>query len=248
MDIYLNLLFLFGGYFFGSISFARIVTKIAAPSADLEGLKIHVGDSEDQELVGIMGANAASMVLGPKLGLLVAFLDMAKVSLPMLLIKIFFPDMPYFILFSIGGLIGHNWPIYYKFVGGRGFAVIFSSFLVVDWLGALITVFGGLGFGMIILGNPMVAYVSWVFLMIPWMIWRWGTWELVFAIAMNIIFIIAVIPEIRIMQRLRKTGKYQDYVKSLYDSSPRWRGMKKMSETLWLLKPLFDKGEDRTQE
>ena len=248
MDIYLYLLFLLGGYLLGSISFARIVTKKVAPSADLASLTIDVGDSEGQELVGVMGANAASMILGTRLGLLVAFLDMAKVSIPMLLIKIFFPDLPFFILFSIGGLIGHNWPVYYKFVGGRGFAVIFSSFLVVDWLGAIVTVVGGLGFGMIILGNPMVAYVSWLILMIPWMVWRWGSWELVFAIAMNIIFFIAVIPEIKIFIRLRKLGKYQDYVKSLYDSSPRWRGMKKMAESMWLLRPLFKKEEAETQE
>jgi glycerol-3-phosphate acyltransferase PlsY len=229
------------GYLAGSISFARIVTRLAAPEVDLNDLRIQIKGTDQTEEVGIMGANAASMVLGPKLGLTVAFLDMAKVVVPLLFFRLLYPGQPYHLFVAIAGLVGHNWPIYYRFRGGRGFAVIFGSFLVIDWVGSLATTVGGLAFGMMILGNPMIAYISWLWLMIPWMVWRAGPWEVFYALAMNIIFIFATIPEMRIMIRMRREGKYRAYTEGLYNSSPRWRGMNKMAEKLWLLRPFFRK-------
>jgi hypothetical protein len=124
------------GYLLGSISFARIITRLAAPGVDLTSLQVQLKDSPQTADVGIVGANAASMVLGPRLGLLVALLDMLKVVLPMIVAKLLYPAEAYHFAVSVGGLIGHNWPVYYGFKGGRGFAVIFGSFLMIDWVGA----------------------------------------------------------------------------------------------------------------
>jgi glycerol-3-phosphate acyltransferase PlsY len=191
--------------------------------------------------MGIVGANAASMVLGPRLGLTIAVLDMLKVILPMLVFRGLYPQDYYHLAASLGGLIGHNWPVYYRLKGGRGFAVIFGSFVALDWQGALVCTLGGLAFGMTILGNTMLAYISWLWLMIPWMAWQAGTPGLVYALLINLIFILATIPEMRLMLRMRREGKYQAYMEGLYASSPRWRGMKKMTDRLWLLRPFFRK-------
>jgi glycerol-3-phosphate acyltransferase PlsY len=229
------------GYLAGSVSFARIVTRLAAPGVDLTTLQVQLKDSSQSAVVGIVGANAASMVLGPRLGLTVAVLDMLKVIVPMLVFRWLYPQAAYHLVASLAGLVGHNWPLYYGFKGGRGFAVIFGSFIALDWLGALLCTLGGLAFGMMILGNTMIAYIMWLFLMIPWMAWREGTPGLVYALLTNLIFIIATIPEMRLMARMRREGKYQAYIEGLYGSSPRWRGMKAMTDRLWLLRPLFRK-------
>ena len=186
------------------------------------------------------------MVLGPKLGLTVAILDMFKVIIPMLAIKLLFAGEPYYLITALGGLLGHNWPLYYGFKGGRGYAVILGSFFVVDWIGPPSTILFGLFFGFVIIGNPMVAYALWLWLMIPWMIWRWGSWETVYAILINVIFLIGAIPEMSTMLRLKLSGKYNTYADNLYASSPRWRGMRKMADRLWILRPLFKKVDKET--
>lgn len=229
------------GYLAGSISFARLITRLAAPGVDLTQLQVQLKDSPQTADVGIVGANAASMVLGARLGLTIAVLDMLKVVVPMLMFRGLFPQASYHLAASIGGLVGHNWPLYHRFKGGRGFAVIFGSFIALDWLGALVCTLGGLAFGMMILGNTMIAYISWLWLMIPWMFWRLSLPGLVYALLINLIFILATIPEMRLMLRMRREGKYAAYMEGLYSSSPRWRGMKKMTDRLWLLRPFFRK-------
>jgi acyl phosphate:glycerol-3-phosphate acyltransferase len=239
MDISLAVISGVIGYLSGSISYARVITRLFAPQTDLTRIQIHLKGSSRSADVGIVGANAASMVLGPRLGLAIAGLDMLKVVIPLLVVWGMYPENQYHLAVSIGGLIGHNWPVYYKFKGGRGFAVIFGSFLVLDILGALICTLGGLLLGMMVIGSTMIAYISWLWLMIPWMAWKMGTPGLIYAVVINLIFILATIPEMRLMIRMRREGTYREYMDALYASSPRWRGMKKMSDRLWLFRPLF---------
>jgi glycerol-3-phosphate acyltransferase PlsY len=241
MELIPFLIFSIVGYLFGSISFARIITRLISPGVDVAAMQVQLKDSSKTEDVGIVGANAASMALGPRWGLTIAVLDMLKVILPMLIARWMYPMAYYSFVGSLAGLVGHNWPIYYRFKGGRGFAVIIGSFLLLDWIGAIVCTVGGLVLGMVFLGNTMIAYISWLWLMIPWMAWRLGTPGLVYALAINIIFILAVIPEIKLMLRMRREGTYQAYIEGLYASSPRWRGMKKMTDRLWLFRSIFRK-------
>ena len=243
MEIYYFLLALLIGYLAGSISFARIITHIFAPDSDIGDLKIDMEDGEGEEIVGIFGANATAMILGPRLGLTVAALDMLKVIVPMLIVKYSFPTDSAYLMTSIGGLLGHNWPLYHRFRGGRGFAVIFGSFLVVQWYAPLLTNLAGLFLGMVIIGNPMIYYILWLWLMIPWMVFWGTTWELIYVVIIVIIFHIGTIPETSSTFRLMRSGRYNAYVDALYNSSPRWRMMKQMSERLWILKPVFSKNE-----
>lgn len=234
------------GYLLGSISFARLVTRLAAPEASIDDLRVQISGTEESVPVGIAGGNAAAMLLGPWLGLTVALLDMLKVVLPLLAVKALYPGQIYHYIVGAAGLVGHNWPVYYRFRGGRGFAVIFGTFLLLDWVGALLSLLVGLAFGMIILGSPMVAYISWLWWMVLWFVWRGTNQEVFYALAANLIFILAVIPEIRLMLRMRREGKYQAYMDGLYASSPRWRGMKKMTERVWLLRSFLRYGRPNT--
>lgn len=246
MNIGIAILALVVGYLAGSISFSRILTRLFAPEADLDKLTIPMEDGEEEKIPGVYGANAASMVKGTKLGLTVALLDILKSVIPMLIFKLMFRGEPYYLFSGFGALLGHNWPIYHRFKGGRGFAVIVGSFFVIDWIAPLVTTVAGLFLGMVILGNQMLASISWMWLMIPWTIWRGGKWEIIYTIVINIVFLLGAIPEIKSMQRLKKSGKYQQYQESMYQASPRWRGMKKMTDRLWIFRPLFKR--ERTKK
>jgi len=39
---------------------------------------------------------------------------------------------------ALFGLVGHNYPLYYRFVGGRGDSPILGALLVINWFGILI--------------------------------------------------------------------------------------------------------------
>jgi glycerol-3-phosphate acyltransferase PlsY len=233
MNVWIAALAAAAGYFLGSVSFARLVSRWVAPETDITDLKVAVLGTDEAVDVGVVGANAASMILGPRVGCAVALMDMLKVALPMLAFRFIFPDQVYFLIVSVAGLIGHNWPIYYQWAGGRGFSVIFASFLIVDWLGPVVTVIVGLLLGMVVFRNLMLAYGSWLWLMIPW-IWlrTHDPVYLGYVIVVNLIFAIATLPETRTILRYRREGKLEAYLDGLTASSPRWRGMKKLADRL----------------
>ena len=66
--------------------------------------------------------------------------------------------------------VGHNWPIYYRFKGGRGISPIMGGMLVVDWLGVVITNLLGL-LSDLVIKSTLVSSGIWLILMIPWI---WG--------------------------------------------------------------------------
>jgi glycerol-3-phosphate acyltransferase PlsY len=226
------------GYLMGSVSFARLFTRWLAPERDVTKLEIEVAGGDERAAVHVIGANAASMILGPRLGLLVALLDMLKVAVPMVAFKLWAPGQSYFLLVGLAGLVGHNWPVYYGFKGGRGFAVLVASFFAVDWLGPLVTIPLGLLLGMVIVRNLFVAYVAWLWLMVPWLWFRSHSPDYVaFAVMANLVFLVATIPEIRMFLKYRREGKLDSYLEGLMASSPRWRGMKRMADRIrWPVK------------
>jgi glycerol-3-phosphate acyltransferase PlsY len=233
MDLPTALLAAVSGYLLGSISFSRLITRWFAPKEDIADLSVPVVGTDESAPVNIFGANAASMILGPRFGLLVALLDMLKVALPTLAFRLYDPDQAYFLVAAVAGLVGHNWPVYFRFRGGRGFSAIMGGFFVVDWVGALATPILGLFLGMVIIGSVPVAYVAWLWLMIPWLWLRTrDPAHLAYAISINLIFVIATIPEMRTFARYRREGKLDAYIQGLMESSPRWRGMKKIADRI----------------
>lgn len=229
MDPFLAIASIVVGYLMGSLSFARLMTRWFVPDQDVTKLQVEVIGTQEQVPVGVVGANAASMILGPRLGLVVALLDMLKVAVPMVAFRLWFPGQAYFLLVALAGLVGHNWPVYHRFKGGRGFSVILASFLVIDWLGAIICVLAGLFLGGFVARSLFLAYVAWLWLMIPWL-WLRGHDPIyaAYAVAANVVFLIATIAEIRVFLYYRRVGRLNEYREALMASSPRWRGMSRL--------------------
>ena len=233
VDFGITLLAAFVGYLCGAISFAWLITQRVAPQADLTRLQVPIVGTEETSLVNVFGANTASMILGPRYGCLIAVLDMAKVAVPMLAFKTLYPDRTFFLVVAVAGLAGHNWPIFFRFQGGRGFSAIFAGFMVTDLLGAVVTPLLGMLLGMVLFQNVSVAYIAWLWLMIPWLWLRTHDPAfLIYAVVVNLVFILAVLPEIRMLLRYRREGKLEAYMQGMMGSSPRWRGMTKIANRL----------------
>jgi glycerol-3-phosphate acyltransferase PlsY len=75
---------------------------------------------------GNIGATNISRNLGWKLGVVVGVLDFMKSFLPALLVRDYFVQDWQILLLSILPVIGHIFPVWLKFNGGKGVATIFG--------------------------------------------------------------------------------------------------------------------------
>jgi glycerol-3-phosphate acyltransferase PlsY len=229
MDPYIVLLAMVIGYLIGSISFSRLVTRLVKPDADLDNVILKGKDDDPGTRLRSMGATTASMKVGSRWGCFIGWLDILKVATPTLVFRLMFPEQPYYLLTAIFGMIGHNWPIYYKFRGGAGVSALYGGMIVVDFIGAIVCAFAGLLFGMFIVKDVLVAYLSGIWFLIPWFWFRTrDPIYVAYAIAVNIIIILALVPEIRDQIKSHREGSYD--MQAAMDSFPMGRGMLKIME------------------
>lgn len=220
-------------YLIGSISFARLMTRWWTSGKDVTEHEIGVDGTEDRYKVLSIGGNSVGSMLGAKAGMMVGILDILKIFLPTLFFKLYFPDQPaYSLIAAVAGLVGHIWPIYYRFHGGSGFSAIMGGLLVIDWLAILVTPVAGLLLGMMVFRNMIVASLSWLWLLIPWLWWRFtgDPAYIAYAIIVNILFILAMIPEIKTAMKYKKEGKMLEYGMGNLKSNPMGRGMLKIAK------------------
>jgi glycerol-3-phosphate acyltransferase PlsY len=220
-------------YLIGSISFARLVTRFWAPGKEVTNFEIPVEGTEDRYKVLSIGANSVSSVLGSKAGMVVSILDILKILIPTLLYKLIFPEQPaYALIAAITGMIGHIWPVYYQFHGGSGFSALLGGLLVIDWLAVFITPVAGLFLGMVVFRNMVAANLMWMWLLIPWFWWRTDSdiRYILYAVVVNILFMLAMIPDIKMAMKYRREGKYIEYGLGSMKSHSMGRSMLKIAK------------------
>ena len=235
MDPLLTLLAAVTGYLCGSISFARLVSKIAAPQQDITRTEIDVEGSEEKIVMSAVSATTVSMHLGPRLGFMTVVMDMLKIAIPTLAFKHLVPGASYFLIAAVTGMLGHIWPLYHGFQGGRGLSAVYGGMFAIDWIGVFATSLGGMVFGLFVLRDFVVAYMAGLWFIIPWLWFRThDVGHLAYAIAVNIILALAMIPEVKQYVKLRREGKVEDLSKVMQHTGM-GRGIYKMAERFGLL-------------
>jgi len=198
------------GYLIGSISFARLLVSVLAPGVDVSKIEHNVEGSSEVFESGSISATAVRFQLGPRYGCLVAILDILKTLVPTLLFKLWKPDAPYYLVTATLSIIGHNYPLYYGFRGGRGLSTVYGGFLVLDWVGVVVTnTVGMLVAGL--LGQVLLMRWAGLLLMIPWIWFRTrDAAKLGYVLLANAMFWLAMWPELRQYLRLRREGELPD--------------------------------------
>lgn len=222
------------GYLLGAISFPAIAVRLFASNEDMERMAHPSVDVEDYDYEPVYGAYSTNRIWGAKVGVSIAVLDMAKVAIPMWIFKtILYPTEYYYLLVSIAGVIGHNWPIYTRFKGGRGVSVIFGSVFVIDWLAPFPLIFMGAILGLIVARNVQLAYFGSAFLLFPWLWIRTGDiLLLVWAFVVIIIMWISMTPDRRTGKKIEEE-RGEDAAKEAMDALlPGTRGMRRAIERL----------------
>ncbi|MCG7334827.1 glycerol-3-phosphate acyltransferase [Sporosarcina sp. ACRSM] len=134
------------------------------------------------------GASNATIVLGKKMGALVAAIDIGKGAVAIWLVRYFahqagWPeDTVTLLLFIVGAAVvtGHNFPFHMHFNGGKGTATIIGVLLTLDWrlglAGFLLFVIVALTTDFLVVGVLML-YIT----LIAKALWTEGYWPLFIA-------------------------------------------------------------------
>jgi len=148
------------GYAFGCIQSAYLISKSVK--------KIDIREHGS----GNAGASNVTTTLGLKYGVLVGLIDVLKGLAAVLVVKALFPgDINLAYLAGIMAVLGHIFPFYQKFRGGKGVATLVGMMFGIDWklgiifallviIPALITDYIVAGSFGVYLALPVVMYVE----------------------------------------------------------------------------------------
>jgi glycerol-3-phosphate acyltransferase PlsY len=225
------------GYLVGSISTGRLIWKIVAPEKPIpEQTAFRLEGSDDELVTDLTSATTVSHHLGARYGFMTYVLDMLKVFLSALAVKVLLPEHPYFLATAATGVIGHIWPVFHRFKGGRGISAIFGGVFLIDWIAVFATSLGGMIFGLLLMRDMLIAYMAGVWFLIPWMWFRThDLYYLLYAVAINIVFNIAMIPEIKKWVRITREGKWSETA-NVMQLTGMGRGIFKMAKKLGIAK------------
>lgn len=117
---------IFGAYLIGSSNMAFYLSKLKKKNIRGAGS-------------GNLGASNAVILLGWKAGVLVGLHDIGKGVLAVLLAKWLYPELEYAgAAAGVACVLGHIYPFYLKFKGGKGFASYLGMTIALNWKLALI--------------------------------------------------------------------------------------------------------------
>jgi len=115
------------GYLIGSLNFAIIYSKLK-------------GDDIRNHGSGNAGATNVLRTYGKLPAAIVFLLDISKGVVSILLVRSVFDGMIYDCAAALGAVLGHNFPVYYKFAGGKGVSTSLAVLLTLHYPTALVAV------------------------------------------------------------------------------------------------------------
>ena len=114
-----------GAYLIGCSNMALYLSRI-------KGVDLRAAGSKN------LGASNAFALMGWKAGAIVAIHDIGKAVLAVELSKWIFPDIPLLgFIAGVACVLGHMYPFYLKFKGGKGFASYIGMIIAINWKFAL---------------------------------------------------------------------------------------------------------------
>ena len=125
MGVITGITFIVLGYLVGSISFGLLIGKL------VKGIDIRNFGS------GSSGATNVARVCGPIWGIVALTLDMGKAAIPVA-ITVYVLETPNWShsLTGLAAIVGHSWPLFTNFKGGKGIASGLAALIVLSpWSG-----------------------------------------------------------------------------------------------------------------
>ena len=161
MDIYFNiLLFTVLAYIIGSFSTAIITCRVMG--------------IEDPRKTGSHNPGATNVLRhgGKKAAIITLFGDMLKGLIPVLAVSQLQLEPAVIALVGLFALLGHIFPVYYGFKGGKGVATYYGVILGMDWMVGLIALVIWLVVAALLKISSLSALVS-IFIT-PFLLWHFS--------------------------------------------------------------------------
>ena len=153
----LELLLIVGGYLFGSVSSAMITCRVLGlPDPRSQGS----GNPGATNVLRIGGKKAAAVTL---VG------DMLKGLIPVLVAKLLGADMAVQAAVALAAFLGHLYPVFFAFKGGKGVATLLGVLLGIHWPVGLLTISTWLVIAKVFKISSLAALLS--ILVTPLYIW-----------------------------------------------------------------------------
>ncbi len=114
-------------YLSGSIPFGFVLGK-------MKGIDVrHYGS-------GNIGTSNVARTLGKKAAILTLLGDGLKALIPIVLARYLLDNDGWVVVVGLAAIVGHNWPVYLKFNGGKGVTTTYAAYLGIAWLPGLLTI------------------------------------------------------------------------------------------------------------
>ena len=147
------LLAILGGYLLGCSNMALYLSKI-------KKVDIRAGGS------GNLGASNAVILMGWGAGVLTAVHDIGKSALAVILARLVFPDLPLIgAAAGVASVLGHIYPFWMKFKGGKGFASYLGMTIALHWKFAIVVLL--LVVGVTLITDYIVAATTTTIVIVP---------------------------------------------------------------------------------
>lgn len=140
----MNFLAVILSYLLGSINFAYITARIKGIDISSQGS----GNPGTSNVLRILGKKSAAIVL---------FGDLLKGAIPI----VFFYQDQYFLAYGLAAVIGHIYPVFYKFKGGKGVATYLGVYIATVFMNPYNSVLFNIEIFQI-LNIPALAFVYFV--------------------------------------------------------------------------------------
>jgi glycerol-3-phosphate acyltransferase PlsY len=114
-------------YLLGSIPFGYLIGK-------MKGIDVRKYGS------GNIGTSNVARTVGKKAAILTLLGDGLKGLISVLLARILLGGNAWIAAAGVAAVVGHNWPVFLKFRGGKGVTTTYGAFLGIAWLPALLTI------------------------------------------------------------------------------------------------------------
>jgi glycerol-3-phosphate acyltransferase PlsY len=226
-----------GAYLIGSISGARLITALFGRGKPVpETTEFRIEGSDKALVAKTVSATSVSANIGPRYGFMTYLFDVLKVFVPVFILRRQLPGTEYYVIAATTAVVGHIWPLYYGFKGGRGVSAIYGGVFAIDWLGVFVTSIVGMVFGFGVIKDLYITYWAGLWLLIPWLWWRTGdSYVVLYAVIVNILFFVSTIPEAREWYKIKKEPVWDDPTEA-WKISAMGRGIIKMGTRLGLIK------------
>jgi len=126
MDTLFQIIAILLSYLLGAVPFGLVFSKLFS---DVDVRTIGSGN---------IGATNVLRAAGKKAAVLTLLMDTMKGLVPVLIVKFLFQDDAITVLSGAAAILGHNFPVYLKFRGGKGVATSYGVVVAVaPWTGLL---------------------------------------------------------------------------------------------------------------